>query len=125
MNTCDTPILCEDMLADGPVEAHQFCGQSHVHAYTSVTDVALGHSHLIIGVSGDALPLSGGSHYHQITGRTDWRETHYHGYCIKTGPAIQVNNTVHIHYYEGTTIMVAGHLHSMKGTTLATELPIQ
>lgn len=88
----------------------------HVHLYQTITDVADGHNHNILGISSPA-KLTNGTHVHCLKGRTSFVEGHWHAYDIYTGPAVSLADGTHIHYYSGTTSEVEDHEHDFRGST--------
>jgi len=93
----------------------------HVHTYLIEVDVADGHQHIILGVSGPARER-GRSHCHRIHGRTSFISDtegcgHWHTQDVMTGPAIEMPEGNHVHYFEGVTSKDDGHCHCFSGTT--------
>lgn len=88
----------------------------HVHIYQTITQVADGHNHSILGVSAPAR-MTNGTHVHCLKGRTSFVEGHWHAYDVYTGPAVSMGDGTHIHYYNGTTSEVEDHEHDFSGAT--------
>ncbi len=100
----------------------------HVHTYLTEADVADGHQHIIMGVSGPARER-GRIHCHRIHGRTSYiceegEGGHWHTQDVMTGPAIEMPEGNHVHYFAGMTSKDDGHCHSFAGATgLGPSLP--
>jgi hypothetical protein len=92
----------------------------HVHAYCTETDVADGHQHMFMGVSGPAR-TEGRSHVHHIRIRTSFTAEdcsgHWHWVDIMSDRAVAMPNGTHTHYYAGRTSMDDGHCHTFLDVT--------
>lgn len=94
--------------------------ESHVHVYTTETDVADEHQHLFLGISGPA-KIEGRSHVHQISTRTSYAaedcKGHWHWVEINTDCAIAMPDGSHTHYFAGRTSRNDDHCHNFSDVT--------
>jgi len=88
----------------------------HVHTFETLTAVADGHQHVIMGVTAPARQ-AGLSHVHRIRVRTSFVDDHWHWFDIMTGQAVALPNGGHVHYFSGETSFDAGHRHAVEGST--------
>ena len=88
----------------------------HVHTYTTLTDIADDHQHILMGVSGPA-DIVGRSHVHPIRIRTSFVEGHWHWVDIMTDIAVVMPDETHCHYYAGRTSKDDGHCHNFADVT--------
>lgn len=92
----------------------------HVHTFNTITMVADGHQHEVLGVTGPAR-YAGTTHIHRIKVRTsfftDDEEGHWHWLDVMTGPAVYTMDGMHVHTYEGVTSFDDGHAHDVADST--------
>lgn len=92
----------------------------HVHVYTTQTDIADDHQHMILGISGPA-KVEGRSHVHQICTLTSFTAEdsvgHWHWVDIMTDRAIAMPDGSHTHYFAGRTSMNDCHCHNFSDVT--------
>jgi len=88
----------------------------HVHVYSTLTDIADEHQHVLLGVSGPA-DIVGRSHVHPIGIRTSFMEGHWHWVDIMTDSLVPMTDGTHSHYFAGRTTMEDGHCHNFSDVT--------
>lgn len=92
----------------------------HVHTYSTETDVADDHQHVITGISSPARD-KGGSHVHRISSRSSFLvegcSGHWHRFDVMSGPAVEMPDGNHTHYFSGDTSVDDRHCHSAQGVT--------
>lgn len=90
--------------------------ERHVHTYIRETDIADGHQHIVMSVSGPSRGL-GPAHIHRLRVRTTFVDEHWHWFDVMSGPALEVPDNNHIHYYAGETTVDDRHRHQVEGVT--------
>jgi hypothetical protein len=92
----------------------------HVHTFSTITFVADGHQHIVMGTSAPARS-AGQSHIHRLRVRTSFFSDddtgHWHWFDVLSGPAIYTTDGGHVHVYEGVTSVDDRHSHDVANTT--------
>ncbi len=88
----------------------------HVHTYSTLTEVARRHQHVITSVSAPAR-VDDDSHIHRLRVRTSFVDGHWHWFDIFTDTALPMPENMHAHYYAGKTSVDDGHCHVVLGIT--------
>ncbi|KYZ74988.1 hypothetical protein AXX12_15525 [Anaerosporomusa subterranea] len=88
----------------------------HVHTYSTLTDVADRHQHVITSVSAPARD-DDDSHIHRLRVRTSFVDEHWHWFDILTDVPTDMSEEMHTHYFEGETSVDDGHCHMVMGVT--------
>lgn len=93
--------------------------QLHVHNFSGVTSVDVGHHHTYAGTTEPA--PSGVQHTHAYHTVTSFNDGHTHVIRGTTGPAIPLQGGGHYHYFEGVTTVNGRtpHTHRYNGRTSA------
>jgi hypothetical protein len=91
--------------------------QLHIHPFSGITSVDVGHSHMYVGKTEPA--PSGVQHTHAYAAETSINDGHLHFIRGRTGPAIPLPNGGHIHFFEGVTTVNGStpHRHHYSGYT--------
>lgn len=101
---------------EGPDHSHKLYITSwagrpvHVHPFSGVTSVDLGHNHQYAGMTEPA--PRGVQHVHGYMARTSFDDGHTHLIRGTTGPAIPLSHGGHYHYFEGFTTVNGRNPHS-------------
>ncbi len=89
----------------------------HVHEFSGVTSVNVGHRHDYVGTTEPA--PSGVEHTHEYMTITSVDAGHRHEIRGITGPGVRIPGGGHFHYFEGVTSVNGDtpHRHAYRGNT--------